>query len=91
MSGSPHERKPDPPAPRQPPGVNDSKLGVLRMTIIDGLFLVHLEPFLRLKIHSLDEEDPVREVLVGPRFKWYEREYGGRYEIYGFRLGGCGS
>jgi P4 family phage/plasmid primase-like protien len=47
-----------------------------------------LEPFLRLKIHSLDEEDPVREVLVGLRFKWYEREYGGRYEIYGFRLKG---
>jgi P4 family phage/plasmid primase-like protien len=89
MNRNPHEGEGSgPSAPRQPLGVNGGSLGVLRSTIIDGLILVYLEPFLRLKIQSLDEGDPVREVLAGLRFKWYEGEYGGRYEIYGFRLRG---
>jgi P4 family phage/plasmid primase-like protien len=86
MSRNPRERGSDSSAPRQPPGVNDNNLGVLKTTTIDGLILVCLEPFLRLKIHGLEEEDPVREVLAGLRFKWYEGQYGYRYEVYGFRL-----
>ncbi len=76
-----------PPA-RAPPGVNGSSLGVLKTTTIDGLIIVCLEPFLRLKIHELEEGDPVKEVLAGLRFKWYEGQYGYRYEVYGFRLTG---
>jgi P4 family phage/plasmid primase-like protien len=82
------ERGSDPSAPRQPPGVNDNNLGVLKTTTIDGLILVCLEPFLRLKIHEIEEGDPIKEVLAGLRFKWYEGQYGYRYEVYGFRLTG---
>jgi P4 family phage/plasmid primase-like protien len=84
----PHEGKGGSPAPRQPPGVNGGSLGVLRTTIIDGLILVYLEPILRLRIHGLEEGDPLREVLVGLRFKWFEGQYAYRYEVYGFRLTG---
>jgi P4 family phage/plasmid primase-like protien len=82
------EREGSSPPARAPPGVSGSSLGVLRTTTIDGLILVSLEPFLRLKIHGLEEGDPVKEVLMGLRFKWYEGQHGYRYEVYGFRLAG---
>jgi P4 family phage/plasmid primase-like protien len=76
------------PPVRAPPGIDSGSLGFLKTTTIDGLILVYLEPFLRLKIHGLEEGDSVKEVLMGLRFKWYEAQYGYRYEIYGFRLRG---
>jgi P4 family phage/plasmid primase-like protien len=83
----PEGERSGPPA-RAPPSVSGSSLGVLKTATIDGLILIYLEPFLRLKIHELEEGDSVREVLAGFRFKWYEDQYAYRYEVYGFRLTG---
>lgn len=88
MSQNLPEREGSSPPARAPPGVSGSNLGVLRTTTIDGLILIYLEPFLRLKIRALEEGDPLREVLVGLRFEWYEGQHTYRYEIYGFRLTG---
>lgn len=87
--GSPRgEEPPGPPTPTSPPTNASSNLGVLKSTTIDGLILVYLDPILRLRIHGLEEGDPLKEVLVGLRFKWFEGQFAYDYEIYGFRLTG---
>jgi GNAT superfamily N-acetyltransferase len=87
---NPHERRPSPPTPTNPPINASSNPGGLKLTPVtleDGLVLVGLEPTLRIKLFSM-EGDPVREILEGTRLGEIERVLGHRYEVYTFRVKG---
>jgi hypothetical protein len=87
---NPHERRPSPPTPTNPPINASSNSGGLKLTPVtleDGLVLVGLEPTLRIKLFSM-EGDPVREILEGTRLGEIERVLGHRYEVYTFRVKG---